>query len=107
MRFTADLSATLLVAAAPPKPLLVYGTTEQRVDASGRPVFAIVAALFDGDDVSRVEVRTSGQLPKSIQRGTAFVARGAVANTWRLGDRSGVTLTAEAIDVASTTKASV
>ena len=89
---------------------LVGGTAEavigddggQKTDRDGQPLFriAIVCLTDDGSEPSTFQVRIAGQVP-ALPLLTEVVLNGLTARPWSMGDRSGVSFSAESIEVTN------
>jgi hypothetical protein len=75
-----------------------------RLDAEGRALFSVDLASITLDGTEVYSVKVAGQ-PKGITPGVSVSVSGLVATTWSMGDRSGVSFRADAIDVMTSATA--
>lgn len=101
MRLPIDTSAMDFIAAGAPAPDVEFGTDRPRTDPNGVGVF-VVNVMAAGEDTPEViRVRTAGE-PKGISLGAAVRLVGLCAQPYSIGDRSGVSFRATAIERIAT-----
>jgi hypothetical protein len=101
MRLPIDTQSLSFIAAGVPEAVVDFESKQARLDAEGRPIFAlgIIALGSEGADV--LSVKVAGQL-KGITQGASVKVSGLVATTWQMGDRHGVSFRAESIEAIGT-----
>lgn len=104
MKLPIDQSKITALVTGDPKPVLVYGTNEVRVDKDGRTLFRVPVLLSGTSDV--VDPTTTVTVPgpiDSIAKGQTIKFRNLELATWTIRDasgrdRNGVTLRADGIE---------
>jgi hypothetical protein len=83
------------------KPVLDFDTKQPRLDANGAPMYSVELTALGGDGALVVVVRGSGSAP-ALSVGIPVRVRGLVATPWAMGDRTGLSYRAEAIEALPT-----
>lgn len=93
-----DSKKLSFVALSEPQAVIDFATKAPRLDAEGHPLFSVDLASISADGAEVYSVKVTVQ-PRGITPGAAVSVSGLVATTWSMGDRSGVSFRAEAIEV--------
>ena len=104
MRLPIDQTKITALVTGDAKPVLVYGSTDTRVDKDGRPVFRLPILLSGTSDA--VDPTTFVTLPgpvEGVAKGQTVRFRNLTISTWTVRDNSGkerhgVTLRADGIE---------
>jgi hypothetical protein len=100
MRLPIRDDAMVLVAMAPPEPVVDFTTGQPKADQAGRPLFTVqVAAMFEGQG-EVLAVKVAGE-PAGIDAGLPVRVEGLVAQPWELDGRSGIAWRSSAIRPAT------
>ena len=104
MRLPVDTTAVHFVTAGPAEPALNFDTKAQKTTENGEPVFKVNLFCVTTGGPELITVAVTGE-PKGIGQFTPVRVTELVANTWTMGDRSGVSFKAARIEAAGTPKA--
>ena len=107
MKLPIDQTKITALITGDPKPVLVYGTNEPRLDKEGRPLLRVPVLLSGTTDV--VDPTTTVTIPgpvASVAKGQTVRFRNLTISTWIVRDangreRHGITLRADGIDADS------
>lgn len=104
MRLPIDTSSIKILALGPAAPINEYGTTNQRTDLSGVPLYKVPVVLSGTTD--RIDPTTTITIASAstplLTNGDVLTAVGLTISSWTMRDgsgqdRSGVTLRAESL----------
>lgn len=95
---------TLLIA-KPASPAVDFETKSVKTDPDGRPLYQVDLAAFGGGETLVVTVRIPGN-PPALAVSTPVRVHGLVALPWVMGERSGVSFRASALEALTSTAAS-
>lgn len=103
MKLPIDTTRITFIAASAPEPVVDFETKAAKVDESGQPVYGVqVVALSEGG-AEVISVKVSGEL-KGITQGSALKLMDLTAQSWAMGDRSGIAFRANRIESAGTAR---
>jgi hypothetical protein len=100
MKIPVDIRKLSFVALGEPQAVIDFSTKAPRLDAEGRQLFSVDLASIASDGAEVYSVKVAGQA-KGVTPGVTVSVSGLVATTWSMGDRSGVSFRADAIEVMS------
>jgi len=101
MKLPIDQQRISALVTGEPRPVLVYGSTEQRLDKNGNPLFKVPVLLSGTADVvdPTTTITVPGPLP-AVAKGQLIEFENLTISTWTMRDangreRHGVTLRAD------------
>ncbi|MCL5973326.1 MAG: hypothetical protein M1557_02845 [Actinobacteria bacterium] len=97
MKLKLDTAGATFLAATGPEPVLDRSTNAPRLDKDGRPIHMLQIVTFNEDGAEVLPVKVGGK-PVGIVAGTAVKVTGLVATPWSMGERNGISFTAERIE---------
>lgn len=103
MRIPVDTTSSRFVSARPAEQVMAYDTKAPEVDANGQPVFNVTLFVV-GTTNEMIKVKVAGE-PKGLGEFTPVRVSELVATTWQMGDRTGVSFRAAAIEAITTRSA--
>jgi hypothetical protein len=98
MRLPIDTQAMGFIAAGPAEPVLDYDTRRPKTDVNGEPIFALKVMAMAGGQVEVLAVKVPGE-PKGVVSGIQVRLVGLSALPYEMKDRSGVSFSAERVEV--------
>ena len=97
MQLQVDITRSQFLVSKDSVPVMDPSSNIQKLDKEGRPLF-LVQLVWIGDNGAEVlPVKITGK-PVGLTIGCAVKVVGLVATPWSMGDRSGVSFTAERIE---------
>jgi hypothetical protein len=105
MRLPVDTAAVHFVAAGPPEAAVDFDTKAPKTDDNGQPIYNVHLFGVGAGSRDLLTVKVVGE-PKGVGEFTPVRVRDLVATTWAMGDRSGVSFRASAVEAAASRSAS-
>jgi hypothetical protein len=101
MKLHIDTASTTFIAASEPEAVLDRSTGQPRTDRDGRPLFVVRLVAFCDGEAEVLAVRIAGAAPKGVGVSTPVRVGGLSVTFWQMGERSGLSYRAEAIEPLS------
>lgn len=87
-----------VMSAGVPEPVVDRVTGEQRHDRDGRLLSGVPVVLFAVDGGAEVVTVRCADIGEGVDQGAALRVTGLAVTPWQMGDRSGLTFSAERIE---------
>ncbi|MHB8189742.1 MAG: hypothetical protein ACYDHP_04840 [Ferrimicrobium sp.] len=100
MKLKLDTSGSNFLVSKEPEPVLDPNTNIQKLDKEGRPIYLVQLVWLSENGAEVLPVKTSGK-PISITTGSAVKVIGLAATPWSMGDRNGVSFSAERVEAVT------
>jgi hypothetical protein len=103
MRLPIDTTGVLFLCALAPEPVIDFETKRQKGDVNGEPLHSVQLVLLADGGAEVISVKIVGSPATGLVSGAPVTVTGLVANTWAMGDRSGVSFKANSIQPVTAT----
>ena len=97
MKLKLDITGATFLASKEPEPVLDPNTNVQKLDKEGRSMFLVQLVWLSESGAEVLPVKVVGK-PVGLVAGTAVKVTALTASPWSMGDRNGVSFTAERIE---------
>jgi hypothetical protein len=102
MKLKLETAGTTLLVAKEPEALLDPATGAQRTTKEGLPLYGVQLVWMTAGGAEVLHVKVAGK-PTVIATGTTVKVVGLTASPWAMGERSGVSFTADRIEPTAPT----
>lgn len=96
MRLPIDTRELRFVVAESPTPVKVFGSDQVKKDRDGQDIYSLAVLVTGLDKADVMTIKVPG--PVEAQALEPVVLRGLTAEHWEMGDRSGVSFRATALE---------
>ncbi len=100
MKLKLDTAGATFLASKEPEPVLDMNTNAQKLDKEGRPIYLVQLVWLSESGAEVLPVKVAGK-PIGLVAGTAVKVTALTASPWSMGDRNGVSFTAERIELTT------
>ncbi len=97
MKLKLDINGATFLASKEPEPVVDMTTNAQKLDKEGRPIYLVQLVWLSESGAEVLPVKVAGK-PVGLVPGAAVKVTALTATPWSMGDRNGVSFTAERIE---------
>jgi hypothetical protein len=102
MKLKLDTSGSTLLVAKEPEALMDSATGVQKITKEGLPLYGVQLVWMTDGGAEVLHVKIAGK-PAGVTTGTNVKVAGLTASPWNMGERSGVSFTADRIEPTTPT----
>lgn len=95
MKLPVDVSSLAFLVVVAPAPVVDFESKKAKADENGEPLYTVQLVAMGEDDAEILPVKVAGA--SALRAGTPVTVSGLVVTPWKMGDRSGVSFRAAAI----------